>query len=265
MKNLLIGSRAIKEWDSSFKLKKTADYDVISINPIEGTEHHKPEFLNNFEFERYAASFFIEFNGHQLYPVNERGLSIIKRSHLWRDLSFNKHITMYHKYLAPEFKIMNGLDKIIYQNRLELTKKEFPQGHPSLKKTVKDFFDDAVIKKYDHDMLHELVAFYDRPLYTKMQRNPEFAWCEKDMWDALSYEEKNKCVAEETLVIAIERFMVPTNWEYYPKLAYFRALEKVCTTLTSGWFRDHAIDNYPEIINLYDESRILNVKRKLGN
>lgn len=265
MKNLLIGSRALKFQNKNFKLKEDADYDVISINPIEGTEHHRPDFLNNFEFERYALSSYIEFNGQKLYPVDKIGLSIIKRSHLWRDLSFDKHITMYHKYLADYFKNIVESDQIIYDNRLNLTRQEFPQGYPTLNKTVKEFFDDAVIKKYDHDMLHELVAFYDRPLYTKMQRDSSLAWCNKDQWDSFSYEDKNKCVAEETMVIAIERFLVPNDWNFPPKLAYFKALKKVCTTLTSGWFRDHAIDNYPEIINLFDNNRILSVKSQLGN
>ena len=111
MKNLLIGSRAIFEWNNTFPLKKNADYDVISIDPIDGTENHKPDFLNNYEFERYASPFFIEYNGHKLYPINEKGLAIIKRSHLWRDLSFNKHITMYHKHLSSHFNL-NESDKI---------------------------------------------------------------------------------------------------------------------------------------------------------
>lgn len=265
MKNLLIGSRAIKFNNSEFKLKDTADYDVISVDPIEGTEHHKADFLNNYDFERYALSDYIMYNGEKLYPLNGTGLSIIKRSHLWRDLSFNKHITMYHKYLADHFKNLSISDLKIYNDRLELTKKEFPQGYPKLNKSVKDFFDDAVVKKYDHDLIHKLVAFDEEPLYTYMQRDPGLAWCNKDMWDMFTIEQKNKCVAEETMVIAIERFLVPSEWKHYTKLAYFKAIEKVCTTLTSGWFRDHAIDNYPEIINLYDENRILNIKPLLEN
>ena len=39
--------------------------------------------------------------------------------------------------------------------------------------------------------------------------------------------------------------------------------EKVCTTLTSGWFRDFAIDNYPEILKLYDHSKFEYVKNQL--
>ena len=40
--------------------------------------------------------------------------------------------------------------------------------------------------------------------------------------------------------------------------------KKVCTTLTSGWFRDFAIDNYPEILKLYDHSKFEYVKNQLG-
>jgi hypothetical protein len=66
------------------------------------------------------------------------------------------------------------------------------------------------------------------------------------------------------MVIAAERMLIPSNWKYSSKLAYIRSLEKVCTTLTSGWFRDFAIDNYPEILKLYDHSKFEYVKNQLG-
>ena len=45
------------------------------------------------------------------------------------------------------------------------------------------------------------------------------------------------------------------------RIACDKALEKVCTTLTSGWFRDFAIDNYPEIFNLCDTIKIDNIRK----
>ena len=82
----------------------------------------------------------------------------------------------------------------------------------------------------------------------------------KGGWNDLSDLQKQQCVAEECYVIATERFLIPTNYDYFWKLAYLKALQKVCTTLCSGWFRDYAIDYYPEIINLYDKSKIETVK-----
>ena len=60
------------------------------------------------------------------------------------------------------------------------------------------------------------------------------------------------------MVIALERFVIPGKLN--PKLAYLKAVEKICTTLTSGWFRDFAIDNWPEVIdNVPDYVSIFNV------
>lgn len=260
MKNLLIGSRALAMF-SDVKIKEDTDYDVISLEPIEGTEWHKPDFLLNYELARYASQKTVLFNGKLLHAVDPIGLTIVKRSHLWRDLSFQKHITHYHRHKLASFRNrFTIVDANLLDKRTAATRKEFPQGNPNLYQTVEGFFDDAVTKKYNHDYLHELVAYQSKPMYTKLQHNPKLAWCEKVLWDKLSYVEQLQCVAEETYVIAIERFLVPNNWDYSYKRAYLRSLDKVCTTLCSGWFRDFAIDNYPSIFGLLNSDKINAVK-----
>jgi hypothetical protein len=263
---LLIGSRALAYWKKDFQLKPNADWDIISDEPIEGAEWHKPDFLNNATFENFTNVANVNFNGHKLYVVDMWGLSIIKRSHLWRNLSFQKHVTHYHKYM--QFVKRQQYDSFmenVLQERTALTMQAFPQGHPSLKKSVDEFFDDYVTKKYDHDYLHELVAYYDKPLYTQLQRDSSSAWCDRDLWDNLSIEDRTKCVAEETQVIAIERFLVPKDWNYPVRHAYLKSLDKVCTTLCSGWFRDHAIDYYPEVMQLCDTMKFENIRKELEN
>ncbi len=261
---LLIGSRALAYW-KDIKISSNADWDIISTEPIEGAEWHNRAFLNNDIFEEFTNALdFVYFNGHKLHVVNGWGLSIIKRSHLWRDLSFQKHITHYHKHMQGyKRQQYNSFMEKVLQERIALTMQAFPQGHPSLKKSVDEFFDDYVTKKYNHDYLHELVAYYDKPLYTRLQHDSSSAWCERDLWDKLSIEDRTKCVAEETQVIAIERFLVPKDWNYPVKHAYLKALDKVCTTLCSGWFRDFAIDYYPQIMQLCDTMKFENIRKEL--
>lgn len=267
MKNLLIGSRALEHWSPDFKCKPNADWDIISLHEIKDDtkriEHHAFNALGSSDLQRYASEHTIKIAGQVVHIVNPIGLAIIKRSHLWRDLSFQKHITHYHKHLAKYRAYFKEVDELILENRTKLTMAAYPQGHPSLKKSVKDFFDDYVEKKYNHDYLHELVAYHDKPLYTQLQRDSSSAWCDKDLWDKLSTADKIKCVSEEAQVIAIERFLVPSNWNYAPRHAYLKALDKVCTTLCSGWFRDFAIDNYPEIFNLCDTIKFDNIRKEL--
>ena len=127
------------------------------------------------------------------------------------------------------------------------------------------FFDDPVEKVYDHDFLHELYAYEDRPMFEKLKHKGEEgqAWCAKDLWQQLSQLQKLQCVAEESYVIATERFMVPNGWNYPTKKAFYFALKKVCTTLTSGWFRDFAIDNFPQVFELFDASKMYLVQAHL--
>lgn len=268
--NILIGSRALalthQKFRPQFVCKPDSDWDIISYEKFEdpSIEVHDPSILLNDELSNFVTNS-IMIEGKPVYSLNLMGLAIVKRSHLWRDLSFDKHITMYHNWLAKHMPKKLHWAYEYYKRRTEATMQMFSKGNPNLMQKKDDFFDDAVEKKYDHDHLHELFAYYDKPLYIRLLRNKELAWCDKDKWDYLSHQDKILCVAEETQVIAAERFCVPNEWKYNTKRAYFAALKKVCTTLTSGWFRDFAIDNYPEIISVYDPNKFEFVKKELEN
>lgn len=263
--NILIGSRAMHYWNPAVPLKAETDWDIISSFPIEGAEFHDRFLLNNADLYRYCTDEKLQVNGNVVYVLSMKGLSLVKRSHLHRDLSFDKHITHYWKYLEPWSKLWNSSDLAFLAERTQMTLEKFPQLKPNLNQSVESFFDDAVHKRYDHDYLHELFAYEDRPMYTKLQINPELARCERNLWDNLSYRQKVKCVAEETQVIATERFLVPKDWEYPAKAAYMKALQKVCTTLTSGWFREFALDNYPSVVELFSKYKFNEVRSKLEN
>jgi hypothetical protein len=257
MRNILIGSRALDYWHDAGLVKDTTDWDVVSTSPIKGTEWHDRWILNNDVIGYFTSpEHTIMFNGQLLHVCSLQGLAAIKRSHLWRDLGFGKHITMYHGHLSRYLDLNDEFTKIFLSERTKQTLEKFPQQGPNLKKTVEEFFDDAVDKKYSHDWLHELYAFEDKPMYTKMQTNPEIAWCDKQLWDGFTHEQKIHTVQEETYVICTERFLVPKDFKYPAKLGYNKALNKVCTTLCSGWFRNFAIDNYPEILDRFDESKV---------
>lgn len=272
---ILIGSRALKYWYPDLQLREGADWDIIDSASYYSrgdfrVEVHPERHLNNervFDFMKYDDSGSLDGPGWvelpdgrevSVAPLNV--LAAIKRSHLWRDYQWDKHITHYNKYLRQH---LDDSVQDFLKERTKLTKEAYPQGNPSLNQSNEDFFDDAVAKVYDHDFIHELAAYYDQPLYTRLKRDDSKAWCEKDLWEALSLEDKQKCVAEECYVIATERFLVRNNWNYSYKGAYLTALKKVCTTLTSGWFRDFAIDNHPEIMALFDANKLNSIKENL--
>jgi hypothetical protein len=61
-------------------------------------------------------------------------------------------------------------------------------------------------------------------------------------------------VLEESYVLALERAVIPLNVS--ADRAFEIALEKVCTSITSGWFREFAWENYDEVKKLYHESYV---------
>lgn len=269
MKTLLIGSRALKYWEHDFNLKDNADWDIISEAPLQAHddnyEWHPTATLNNAEILAASDSgAFVEYCGQQVQVASPWVLALIKRSHLWRDLAFDKHITMYTKWLKRYSQDSSEYNALLNE-RITLTEKQFPQHKISLKKTVNEFFDDYVTKKYDHDYLHELYVHYDRPLYERMQNSEvDSVFCFKEKWQEFSHEDKIKCIQEEAYVIATERFLVPKDWNYSFRLAYYKAVCKICTTLTSGFFRDYAIDNFEEVMDNLSIDKFNNVKEILN-
>lgn len=269
---MLIGSRAISVWNPLFVITSgmvSKDWDIIgepqeedyyrkkfSIPVEDRIEWHSPLHLNNQNL-RYM------FEVDEV--CNPYGLAIIYRSHLWREYKWDSHIAKYFLYVVPLLANNNHLEDSLLKERIKLTKVAYIQGNPNLMQSNEDFFDDKVVRVYDHDYLHELFAYEDRPMFERLKKpdNFESAWCEKDLWQDLSDLQKLQCVAEETQVIASERFLIPKDWDFSSKRAYYMALKKVCTTLCSGWFRDYAIDHFPEILDMYDPSRFETVKGKL--
>lgn len=261
---LLIGSRALSYW-TEFKASAGSDYDFL-VDPDTdcSPQPELVDFMPTFGQEVPASFRSGEFVSTPLQEVEVcslEGLAAIKRSHLWRDYFWDKHIAQYNSHLRRH---LNKEHRPWINDRAKLLKESLRYSQPSLKQTNEDFFDDAVDKKYDHDWLHELVAYGEHPIYLDMKRDFSLAWCEKDMWDEFPQDKKVKCVAEEAYVIALERFLIPKDWQYSYVGAYLTALKKVCTTLTSGWFRDFAIDNLPEIMAQFEKQKVESLKEKLN-
>ena len=107
------------------------------------------------------------------------------------------------------------------------------------------------------------MAFHERPLYEKLKYKEKFhlAWCEQELFEQLSQQEKLECVVEEVMVIALERFLIP-GIETTPGIAFQKSLKKVCTTLCSGWFRDFAIDNWEQLRLMCDRAKLNELRSK---
>lgn len=90
---------------------------------------------------------------------------------------------------------------------------------------------------------------------------PLKAFCDRDKWNNFPRAQKILAVQEEAMVIALERILVPDRVENNitqipPGLSedevFLWAVMRICTTLTSGWFRKFAVDNYEQVIQTYN-------------
>lgn len=239
----LIGSKQFRDGDWDIVLE---DEPVKSSKEIDIC----PKELGLLEVcQKYETGETLESPIGTVKLIAPQGLMLIRRSHLHRSLNFPKNIMIYHKFKEElgEIEDLSLLKKIT-----KLNKDHFGDPHPSLNKSKKDFFDDYVTKYYEHDDIHKVTCYYDKPIYELLKDDDDKVWCSKSKFDLLPFEDKLKCVREEGFVIALERFIIPKmkNSEKFPPqhIAFEWSLNKICTTLTSGWFRDFAIDNYPEIM-----------------
>jgi hypothetical protein len=189
-------------------------------------------------------------------------LMLIKRSHLHRPLGFEKNIRDYHemKSIGISYDRLNHIERAKYDELLKKltkqTKDLYGDRVPSLRKSKTEFFDDYVTKVFDHDEIHLATCYGPRPIFERLKPSgDESVWCDKSLWDGLSHQDKIRCVREEAFVISLERFIIPNLVLDKPhrsaKMAFGMAVSKICTTLCSGWFRDFAIENWPQVMN-YD-------------
>lgn len=170
-----------------------------------------------------------------------------------------------HKYLknSPHFwktlvdyHVMKKLGAKVrpeYEEFLKLREKEtYTYAHPKLNQSKENFFkDDQVQYVYDHDTIHESVARFERPAYTYYMKDGAQVQTEKDKFFACSRDIQLAGVVEEAAVLAIERSLVPHPGVKTPLEAWRFALSKVCSSITSGWFRAFAYENALEILKLY--------------
>jgi len=194
------------------------------------------------------------------YVASLRTLLAIKKTHITFPVKWQKHIRDYHilkqhDHEGQNFMQDNVMLKDAYSMILEDTMKRFGKYRASsLNMTNEEFFAKSaayVGRKYEHDDLHRLVMFYDTPMYTKLKTDQSKALCLRSKWDELSLDDQIRAVKEEAYVIALERKIIPayergeTITRAVGEEAFSWAIERICTTLTSGWFREFAIEHWP--------------------
>lgn len=196
----------------------------------------------------------IPLYGTEVEVASLEMLFSIKKSHRHSPRKFHKHVKDYNFLRA-----LVGKDTFpkITELRQKETKARDKLITPSLQKSKGEFFQDNVSNKtFIHDEIHEVMAFEDRPMFEKIRISADGVACSREKWEILWADNKRQCVQEEAYVIALERGIIPMLYEggsaHTPADAYKWAVMRICTTLTSGWFREWALEHYAELMNFYN-------------
>lgn len=244
---MLIGSKAAKHWFPDLP-REPVDTDIIS--PIKSTspkiEHHwNPAFEWLLKNEKDIAS--------------PNALYTIKVSHSFWDIWWNKTMFDIQFFQNKKCQIIEELYQLLY---LEWEKKH-GKKHVNLNKSNEEFFNDYVIRKTDHDNLHAWIAYGKTPYYEQLKRDKSKAWICHDLFLELPYEEQLKVCREEAYVIALERYLIPSNFRIPRLTAYRRALKDLIVRMTKGWFPKFIVEHYFDLNCLDDNNFVDKVKVKL--
>ena len=178
-------------------------------------------------------------------PASLDMLLFFKESHKYKKNSVHFLKTLQDIILLKSLgaKIPSTMsDLLAERERLTYTNKL-----PVLDVGKKEFFNpQTVTYKYDHDDLHVAVALLDKPAYTFYIDPNKQVMCSQQRFNECPGVVKLFGVVEESMVLALERSLIPFDFKPDPDKAFSTALEKVCTSITSGWFREYAYNHYWE-------------------
>jgi len=208
-----------------------------------------------------------QHGGGRIRPFLGHALVVAPLDHLYT-------LKMSHRYLknSPHFlktrndiMLMRAMNAKIFDAQwLKQREAEtYTYKHPKLNVMKGDFFKgDEVPYIYDHDTIHQSMAHAtDYRVDNINNRVPSYKLYMKD--GAEVHSDKAKFFAlpeifrlwgvlEEAQVLALERSQIPFAGKVDAKRSFDMALQKVCTSITSGWFREYAWENFDKVSSMYE-------------
>lgn len=212
-------------------------------------------------------------------------LLLIKESHKYKRNSPHFLKTMSDiKFLREKLGTLSNLYVGQDWELFKLREKEsYDYAHPKLNVSSKEFFTgDGVQYIYDHDSIHlavalmsvdfggdeYLMAYHPEPAYKRYMKDGSEVMTSKEKFFSVDENVRIYGVYEESCVLALERSQIPhagiggeLGWLRdersgtvpTARWSFEMALMKVCTSITSGWFREYAWENYQKVLDLYNE------------
>lgn len=184
------------------------------------------------------------------YVASPNVIYMLKMSHRYRKDSphFLKTMNDIH-FLRKHGCFIPDEWQSFYKQRMADT---YTNVLPKLNQSKKMFFDNSSsIYTLDHDSIHEAVKHNKKPAYEYFKADEKEVMCSQDLFFRLPHKFRILAGLEEAYVLSIERSIHP-----YPdvdrKWAFDMALMKLCTSISSGWFREYCWESYYAIQMMYN-------------
>ncbi len=224
----LVGSRALESWLPGLLTPKrlaAADYDYLTSCEVGAQPWPADERGDVFEHPGLR-----NWNWGNVATLDE--LYTLKISHGM--YVPNRNNAIWHKHAHDSILMKRSGAKFIqelYEVLAPMWKSHYNTQKTNTKMTKEKFFSDAVIRKYDHDSLHESMALRGKPMYLSVLNEGSQVDCSWDKFQSLSYEDQLVLCFEEVAVTALERILIPSDYTESPRAAYAWALCRVATSL----------------------------------
>jgi len=237
----------------------------LSIIDWQFTDTGSPMSLNNAKLhdwmqKNYFSAGFSETTNQVVFLANNllriRLYNALKNTHKYSFHKFeqNRKDIIWINDIIKRFDIAEEIDDELTQiiaERTSITYKKTPRLQNMQKE---NFFTNNVKYTYDHDTIHVAVKMLDRPAYTYYMQDGAEVNCDKTKFYEQPEIVRLYGVLEESYVLALERSVIPFKSD--PDKAFKMALQKVCTSITGGWFREYAWQNYDKVLELYHKSYV---------
>lgn len=243
-----------EDFNKKFKEMKK---DVKHCVPLSATKYHVVDRFNmNYEFEiawpdSAAHELLVHLgaiDNHVTTPVEV--LLALKHSHKYLKDSPHFLKTMRDiQFLEKQGVVLNQwlLDWLPWRER-----ETYVYKHPKLDVSKGEFFSgDNVNYVYSHDALHEVLALDGKPAYKSYMKEGSEVMTSREKFFSCSDRIRLLGGVEESLVLCAERSLIPYNFGPDADRMFEFALQKLCTSISSGWFRKHCWESYDEILDIY--------------
>lgn len=235
---LMIGSVAAHHYFSDWRQPK--DIDLLTPAKISG--NHGDVCVVDAQWHELAEEL-IDLSANKVF-ADPWLLHTLKLSHAYWNIHWDKTMLDIHGFQRRGVPF----DQPLHDRLVKMWEKVHGAKKVNLNQSKETFWKDGVKRRYDHEWVHTLVAFYDTPLHELLHVPNKPVWISKEKFFELETSLQLDAALEEILTFAIERGGLGVQSTKAQRLAaVHRAHFTLCTSATKGWFAQFLVQHAYEL------------------